>query len=348
MAVRAQQLRETITPDSFVVAPHLLGLPLAKPARRAAAMAVDLLAVALLSNAGVVLLAFAAAIVLWRASSSSAPVKSGFVKQGRNALRLAAAVLLFVGVLKAGERAVEHFGNEPDETSSELPGNISLDLSDLAVLPQLITLEKASDTTAVREAATELAQWVVSKDTTAEARAALATALLTELDSPAARSALRSALGPLASDTTVADSIATLKRERDRLKSENNALRDAAGRADDSPGFISFIKSIGDDLGIGFGWGAVYFTALLTFWKGQTLGKRLVGIRVIRLDGKPLSWWLAFERFGGYAASLSTGLLGFLQILWDRNRQGLHDKAVETVVIRALPTAADAPPLAPR
>ena len=40
----------------------------------------------------------------------------------------------------------------------------------------------------------------------------------------------------------------------------------------------------------------------------------------------------SFERFGGYAASLSTGLLGFLQILWDRNRQGLHDKAAGSLV----------------
>ena len=31
--------------------------------------------------------------------------------------------------------------------------------------------------------------------------------------------------------------------------------------------------------------------------------------------------------------ALSVGLLGFVQILWDRNRQGLHDKACETVVV---------------
>ena len=44
--------------------------------------------------------------------------------------------------------------------------------------------------------------------------------------------------------------------------------------------------------------------------------------------------WIAFERFGGYAASATLGLLGFLQILWDRNRQGLHDKAAGTAVLR--------------
>jgi uncharacterized RDD family membrane protein YckC len=69
--------------------------------------------------------------------------------------------------------------------------------------------------------------------------------------------------------------------------------------------------------------------------RGQTPGKRLMRIRVVRLDGKPMGWWYAFERFGGYAAGLVTGLIGFLQILWDKNRQGVHDKITETVVVRA-------------
>jgi uncharacterized RDD family membrane protein YckC len=69
-------------------------------------------------------------------------------------------------------------------------------------------------------------------------------------------------------------------------------------------------------------------------WRGQTPGKRLLGIRVVRLNGKPITWWASFERFGGYAAGLATGLLGFLQIFWDRNRQAIHDKIMETVVVR--------------
>lgn len=39
-------------------------------------------------------------------------------------------------------------------------------------------------------------------------------------------------------------------------------------------------------------------------------------------------------RFGGYAASIATGLVGFLQVLWDANRQGLHDRIAGTVVLR--------------
>jgi uncharacterized RDD family membrane protein YckC len=36
---------------------------------------------------------------------------------------------------------------------------------------------------------------------------------------------------------------------------------------------------------------------------------------------------------GGYAAGFATGLLGFAQVFWDANRQGIHDRIVGTVVI---------------
>ncbi|MGI9037867.1 MAG: RDD family protein [Gemmatimonadota bacterium] len=86
-------------------------------------------------------------------------------------------------------------------------------------------------------------------------------------------------------------------------------------------------------MGLGLGWSGLYFTFFIGWWRGLTPGKRLLGIRVVRLDGRPISYWLAFERFGGYAASLFTGLEGFARMIWDRNRQALEDKLAETVVI---------------
>ena len=83
----------------------------------------------------------------------------------------------------------------------------------------------------------------------------------------------------------------------------------------------------------GFGWASLYLTVLLSWWKGQTVGKRLMGIRVVRLDGEPITWWIAFERVGGYAAGFATGLLGFAQVYWDANRQAIHDRIVGTVVV---------------
>ncbi|MBM4183449.1 MAG: hypothetical protein FJ207_04390 [Gemmatimonadetes bacterium] len=100
----------------------------------------------------------------------------------------------------------------------------------------------------------------------------------------------------------------------------------------ESRGLLNTFRSFLDELGFGFGWASLYFTVMLSWWKGQTLGKRLFRIRVLRLDGEPITWWVAFERAGGYAAGLATGLLGFAQIYWDANRQAIHDRIVGTVV----------------
>ena len=66
---------------------------------------------------------------------------------------------------------------------------------------------------------------------------------------------------------------------------------------------------------------------LLTALTGFTVGKRLLGQRVVRLDGKPV----------GFLWSLVRTLL-FLAVLppliMDVDQRGLHDKAANTVVIR--------------
>ena len=77
----------------------------------------------------------------------------------------------------------------------------------------------------------------------------------------------------------------------------------------------------------------MYFTVFTSKWNGKTPGKRLLGIRVLQLDGTGLSLWDSFGRYGGYGAGLATGLLGFLQIYWDPNRQAIQDKISATVVI---------------
>ena len=98
-------------------------------------------------------------------------------------------------------------------------------------------------------------------------------------------------------------------------------------------------------LGLRFGWAIAYFSLLPFWWKGQTVGKRLLGLRVVHLAGKPLGVMDCFGRYGGYAAGLATGGIGLLQVLWDANRQAVQDKLAHTVVVdlrgpRALPPAA--------
>lgn len=138
-------------------------------------------------------------------------------------------------------------------------------------------------------------------------------------------------VGAVDEEALGAETIAALVREVEELRQQTE---EAETRTDERPGVLSFLLTLWDDLGFGLGWAGLYFTIFLARWKGQTPGKRLLKLRVVRLTGEPLGWWPAFERFGGYAASLATGMLGFIQIIWDANRQGIHDKVVGTVVIQ--------------
>lgn len=67
---------------------------------------------------------------------------------------------------------------------------------------------------------------------------------------------------------------------------------------------------------------------LLTALTGFTVGKRLTGIRVIRLDGRPVGLWWSLVR--------TVLLLAVIPpLVYDRDQRGLHDKAANTAVVRA-------------
>ncbi|MCU1428077.1 MAG: DnaJ-like protein [Actinomycetia bacterium] len=99
---------------------------------------------------------------------------------------------------------------------------------------------------------------------------------------------------------------------------------------------------------IGFfvvGWLLLTVPSALT---GQTIGKRIRHVKVVRQDGSPLGWSGAIRRYGLLAAvtfALFVACLGpyaglvVIAVLagWMRNpnRQGLHDRLAKTVVIDA-------------
>jgi uncharacterized RDD family membrane protein YckC len=74
------------------------------------------------------------------------------------------------------------------------------------------------------------------------------------------------------------------------------------------------------------------------FWllAGQTPGKRVLGLRVVRTDGTRLRFGNALRREIGYLAS-NILYLGFLWILIDKRRQGWHDKIAGTIVVYSWP-----------
>lgn len=77
-------------------------------------------------------------------------------------------------------------------------------------------------------------------------------------------------------------------------------------------------------------WTIVVFAVevyLLTASLGTTIGKRLLGLRVARLDGEPVGFVWALVR--------TLLLLTVIPpLIWDANRRGLHDRAANTIVVR--------------
>ncbi len=123
---------------------------------------------------------------------------------------------------------------------------------------------------------------------------------------------------------------AQLTAQVDALQAENGKLRETVRGSS----WLNAANDFSRSFGLTFGWAGVYFTLCLAWLRGRTPGKWLVGTRVVRLDDRPLTTLDAFTRYGGYAAGLATGLIGFARVLWEPNRQAIEDKIAWTVVLR--------------
>jgi uncharacterized RDD family membrane protein YckC len=73
---------------------------------------------------------------------------------------------------------------------------------------------------------------------------------------------------------------------------------------------------------------------------GLTIGKRMVGVRVVRDDGRPIGFWLALGRL--LVVLVGTAITGgpFLLVdalwpLFDKRDRAIHDIVVETHVVPA-------------
>lgn len=80
--------------------------------------------------------------------------------------------------------------------------------------------------------------------------------------------------------------------------------------------------------------GIVYFVWIPKRTNGQTLGKKLTKIRIVKTNHEPLTIWTLFLReFIGKFLSSIILFIGFLMIL-GKNKRGLHDYIAKTYVIR--------------
>lgn len=89
---------------------------------------------------------------------------------------------------------------------------------------------------------------------------------------------------------------------------------------------VALFALMGVVIAIGY---PVGFWALL----GQTPGKLLLGVRITRINGQPLTIRRALLRYLGYWLSAIPLGLGFWWVLMDERRQCWHDKLAGTYVV---------------
>lgn len=340
--------RRHVTPDAFHINPAVLGLPLATPKRRALALLIDLALAAILAQLGGILVGFAVAIVFFRIATRRVegnPLR----RAARIGFSIAGSVLIFATALILVE-----VGRDPDDGKAPFSGlgaeywapGAGVNYADFAATGA------ATDSAEALEAVAEILEDLdvsgevlaalnaaPAPDTlSAEERAEAAARVRAFADAYArADSAALDTLGAEAAAVVAAPRIRRLRQQAAAqqtriatLAQENERLAEEAAH----PGLLRIVKALADDVGITVGWIGLYFTLCLVLWNGRTPAKRLLGLRVVRLDGQPLTLWVAFERFGGYAAGVATGLLGFFQVYWDDNRQAIQDRIAGTVVVR--------------
>ena len=85
---------------------------------------------------------------------------------------------------------------------------------------------------------------------------------------------------------------------------------------------------------VAVGWALVVDVYLVLFWTmtGRTPGMRLMQLRVVGPRGDPPGLGRAVVRLVGLLLSVALFFAGFLPVLVDRRRRGMHDMLAGTVV----------------
>lgn len=332
LALSDSETKDVITPYAFKIDQALLGIPLATPIKRAMAMIIDVALIFMAAKLSATLIAFVAAMAFYKGTAQQyLPKMSSF---WRRALKLFAASFLFVSALTVLSLAIDFFEGDTAFQTSQIEKtqqNDELSEHDKAIIRTYLAQtddDKNCD---------DVCQSV--------ARANLVSQLpaLAEIEDVGGIEVTRTLLQlmviddePMAADD-FENNDTELKSISGEASDESNITEKADTKSEKSKPVTSILqwgKGIIQDLGLGFGWAAVYFTLFSLLWRGQTPGKKVCNIRVVALSGEPLGMLDCFGRYGGYGAGFATGLLGFLQVYWDPNRQAIQDKISATVVIQ--------------
>ncbi|MCE9787890.1 RDD family protein [Shewanella chilikensis] len=338
--------RNIVTPAAFSVAPELLYTPLAKPWKRALAITIDGLLVAVLAEQAGPLFVLLVCLLAYYIHNHANRISIW----AKGLLYLFMAAVLF---WSAVPQMIKVNGLQQSR-DNEIQGQTLLTLTPLLRLSLCedkacaqheagLLVNAAAETELSRTQVETMLQGALDNlPLTAADIAAINADLLPQLASmkPEPVATLNAQTNVQANAKTDAQANAQANAKTDaqakpapteddsRLEAEEDEQEEEAQYS-----LLAWAKGMLNDLGLGFGWAAFYFTLFTAWFDGQTLGKKIMRVRVIALGGGKLSLWDAFGRYGGYGAGFATGLLGFLQIFWDANRQAIQDKISATVVI---------------
>ena len=304
------ETREVITPYAFKVDNALLGIPLATPLKRALAIVIDVALIFVAAKLSATLIAFVAAMAFYKGTAQQYLPKMSSV--WRRILKIMAASILFVSSLAVLSIGIDYLEDDNSEIASVIQG---VKIEDEI---QLTESEKHRVNTYLIEVVDESCEQFCQQNALDNLIGQVPK--LAEMDDLQSPQLARALLQLLVLSENNEIKPAQLIEEKPAQTSTNSILQ--------------WSKGIIQDLGLGFGWAAVYFTLFSLLWRGQTPGKKVCNIRVVALSGEPLGLLDCFGRYGGYGAGFATGLLGFLQIYWDPNRQAIQDKISATVVIK--------------
>ena len=335
-ALSNKETREIVTPYAFGVADALLGQPLASPMRRLLAQIIDIAIIAMLSSAHAFVLACFVAVTFFKAGSHLA--KGTKRTTARKMLRLSAACLLFLvtyGIVDAyNSTPVPGYGS-PENSKQWAEAGIGL--------AQHLAWRACEDNVdCYKEIASDFGEAIAETGISNAEFDRKLEAFFADKDIDPETQAELTALYTSAFNAYNQNDTATANESsEDSVSADEDALQEPTvklGLGNDnntqrSQSIIGWVEGIIRDLGLGFGWAALYYSVLTAWWRGHTIGKKLLHIKVIKLDGSPLNLWESFGRYGGYGAGIATGLLGFIQVFWDPNRQTIQDKIAETLVL---------------
>lgn len=85
---------------------------------------------------------------------------------------------------------------------------------------------------------------------------------------------------------------------------------------------------------IGMGISILYFVWMNGTY-GATIGKMIIHAKIVKENGKKISYSDALVRELASFLSFFVLLLGYLNIIWDKHKQGWHDKIAKTIVINS-------------